>query len=55
MDLDPDVTENISLLDSGFMPVITDVHKYIVGKNKIPVNMNVHGYGGVRLWPKHGL
>ena len=49
--VDPDVTENISLLDSGFMPVITDVDKIHCWQKQNPVNMNVHGYGGVRLWP----
>ena len=49
--IDPDVKENISLLNSGFMPIITDVDKIHCWQKQNPVNTKVHGYGGVRLWP----
>ena len=49
--IDPDVKENVNLLNSGFMPIITDVDKIHCWQKQNPVNTKVHGYGGVRLWP----
>ena len=49
--VDPDVKVDQSVLDNGFMPVITDVNKVHAWQKTNPRNGNVHAYGGLRLWP----
>ena len=49
--VDPDVKVEQDVLDSGFMPVITDVNKVHAWQKINPRTQNVHAYGGLRLWP----
>lgn len=49
--VDPDVKVDLSVLDSGFMPVITDVNKVHAWQKSNPRSGKVHAYGGLRLWP----
>lgn len=49
--VDPDVKVDQKVLDSGFMPVITDVNKVHAWQKTNPRNGKVHAYGGLRLWP----
>ena len=49
--IDPDVKVDQSVLDKGFMPVITDVNKVHAWQKTNPRNGKVHAYGGLRLWP----
>jgi len=51
--IDPDVKVNQSVLDSGFMPKITDVNKVHAWQKTNPRTEKVHAYGGLRLWPTH--
>ena len=49
--VDPDIKVEQEVLDSGFMPVITDVSKVHAWQKTNPRNGKVHAYGGLRLWP----
>ena len=49
--IDPDVKVEQDVLDSGFMPKITDVNKVHAWQKTNPRNGKVHAYGGLRLWP----
>ena len=49
--IDPDVRENINLINNGFMPEITNVNKIHSWQKQNSLNNKVHGYGGLRLWP----
>lgn len=49
--VDPDVKVEQNVLDSGFMPVITDVNKVHAWQKTNPRTGKVHAYGGLRLWP----
>ena len=49
--VDPDVKVEQDVLDSGFMPSITDVNKIHAWQKLNPRTNKVHAYGGLRLWP----
>ena len=49
--VDPDVKVDQKVLDSGFMPAITDVNKVHAWQKSNPITGKVHAYGGLRLWP----
>ena len=49
--VDPDVKVNQSLLDSGYLPTITQTNKVHAWQKVNPVTEKVHAYGGLRLWP----
>jgi hypothetical protein len=49
--IDPDVKVDQSVLDNGFMPLITDVNKIHAWQKRNPLTKKVFAYGGVRLWP----
>ena len=49
--IDPDVRENLKLLNDGYMPEITNVDKIHSWQKQNSLNNKVHGYGGLRLWP----
>ena len=49
--IDPDVKVDQSVLDKGFMPLITDTQKIHTWQKTNPITGKVHGYGGLRLWP----
>jgi len=48
---DPDVKVDQGLLDRGFMPIVTDMHKVHAWQKLNPLTKKVHAYGGLRLWP----
>jgi len=49
--VDPDVKVNQSLLDSGYLPTITQTNKVHAWQKVNPATEKVHAYGGLRLWP----
>jgi len=49
--IDPDVKVDQGLLDRGFMPVVTDMHKVHAWQKLNGRTGKVHAYGGLRLWP----
>ena len=49
--VDPDIKVDSALLDKGFMPAMTDIHKVHTWQKTNAITGKVHAYGGVRLWP----
>jgi hypothetical protein len=49
--VDPDVKVDQKLLDSGYLPAITNTNKVHAWQKLNPLTKKVHAYGGVRLWP----
>ena len=49
--VDPDVRENVNLINKGYMPEITNVDKIHSWQKQNSLNQKIHGYGGLRLWP----
>lgn len=54
--VDPHVNTNIknSPIKEGFLPKITDVNKIHCWQKVNDITGQVHGYGGLRLWPTNG-
>ncbi|MDA8842164.1 hypothetical protein N9N08_00630 [bacterium] len=49
--IDPDVKVEQSVLDKGFLPLITDINKIHAWQKVNSKTNKVHAYGGLRLWP----
>ena len=49
--VDPDVSVDTSVLDAGYLPELTDIHKVHVWQRQNPHTSKTHSYGGLRLWP----
>lgn len=49
--VDPDVSVDTSVLDAGYLPELTDIHKVHVWQRQNPHTGKTHSYGGLRLWP----
>ena len=49
--VDPFVDVNQDILDSGFMPKITELKNIHTWQKRNSITDKVHAYGGLRLWP----
>ena len=54
VDPDADIDVQGSPIKLGFSPKVSDIHKVHCWQKVNDQTKQVHGYGGLRLWPTHG-